>query len=314
MVTLRRKNIFLCIGLCIVAFIAVVSWRWGVGQAAQGSPTMHGRGPLNALVTVTFYGDPSSRLSMEAYVEMKRLAETFPLDLRIEYRHNVPGFRFGGIRRSQELECASRFGAFWRYLDLSMRSLDSAWPSSGAVAQKLLLPVDTYTACITDPDVAASIARDTQDARARGIADLPAVLLNGKRFTGPLSSSALQRAVTDAIALQQTSTYVPRIGAVDLWERQAEGLVPVIVDVRSKQRYHDGQINDAIPAPELAGSPDSDTVLRVMKPWLTAPLVVIITEPEKPRYELFTRLRSLGVSFVRFDDMEAARKIQGFTL
>ncbi len=306
-VSLALLVFLVAIGVSIIVYQG--KWRTPVV-----APTFHSRGPLNALVVVTLYGDPGNPISMEAYRMIRRLRDTFPLDLRLEYRHLLGSSLLNRqTLRARELECASRFGKFWTSLDLSLQFSDIQWPAAEAVAKKLDIEAEDFVSCLNDKAVAGAIAADSRDAHARGIRTAPAVLLDGKRFDGSLEFPTLWRLVTEKLSAQQTTRYVPRMSAEDLWERLNSNEPPALLDARAAPEYERSHPRGAIALPALTSVADSSTLEALVRPWKTTPLLVVIVEKQLGD-ELFSKLRSLGVSVMRFDDMDRVETMASFPL
>lgn len=300
----RRIFLFCAFGVFLVA-LAFVS----VSRAAPRMPSDHIRGPLNALVTVTVYGDSEDAASFALLHEALLLSQTFPLDLRLEYRHAPrPALPSVGSSAATVLECAGRFGVFWKTLD---SAVSSDLPQSRSAPESV--DAALWKSCLNDPSIQATIASDRADARVRGIRQAPALLLDGKRFDGSMRFDALRAAVTERLTAENTVHYVPMISAGDLWERVNEGRPLMIVDIRSKKDFTTLHLPAARSLPMTDSRIDSGTLNRVTAE-SAGQVLLVVDDGSDTQRAVLTALQRLGVSVMRFEGMEAAAKVPGLVV
>lgn len=95
------------------------------------------------------------------------------------------------VRSAIYAECAAREGQFWAFQDL-LFSGQSQWGQGGADAEtyfkayanSLKVDLERLDACVKDDTVEAVIARDTAEARFRGVSATPTFFVNGKMVVG----------------------------------------------------------------------------------------------------------------------------------
>ena len=311
----KRRSLFVFTAAVLLAAAVWGSiWFWRLSHyPPSGLALPHIRGPLNAFTSITMYADPADARSLEAYLEIRRLAETFPLDLKVEYRH-FPVSRFAWLApgRARELECAGQFATFWSYLDLSLRALGTPWPSAHAVATALAIAPNSYTACVGDRHTAATVDADRRDGVLRGIDTSPAVLVDGKRWSGALTFAALRPVITETIAARNTRGYMPIIGAAELQEALIRHRGPLVLDLRSATAYAALHIIGAVSLPreQLFANPSGlDRILASLRP---EQFVLILDDGDSgPVFDLF---KMRGISAARFEGIDAAKAIAGFPL
>lgn len=110
--------------------------------------------------------------------------------------------------------CAGRQGRFWTYHDLVFAS--QRGENQGAFARPNLLSLATFagldaatfTTCLDDPTVAASVAAETEEGRGLGVESTPTLRITGpggtKLLKGVTQPAAIAAAV-DAVAKPATS-------------------------------------------------------------------------------------------------------------
>lgn len=294
----RRIFLFGSLGAVIAVIVALSFW---FRQILPGSPSTHARGPINALAVVTLYGDVDDQASRSVALVLKLLSQTFPLDLRIEYRHATPrGLRrfVHGVRDERgssaaRLECAGLQGIFWKTLH--------------ALAQRTQLPA-LEDACLSRRDIASIIEADRTEARSRGLGNPPQVLINGKRLDPPFDFEHLRDVVTAYLATQDTRQYLPVISARDLWERQNEDRTLAIIDVRDALTFLQGHLVGAVNAPIEMLKGDSDSARKIFESF-SSQLILVVDEPQQPAVDELRGRKAEGYAVMRFEGMEAADKI-----
>jgi 2-hydroxychromene-2-carboxylate isomerase/rhodanese-related sulfurtransferase len=309
---MKRRTLFvLCVVLILAAIGVLAIVRFP--RVPRGVPSKHIWGPLNALVVVTLYGDIEERATLEAYRELRRLAETFPLSLSLEYRHfqSSPLTRWGGARAT-ELECATRVGKFWHYLDVAYASLGEA-VSPRDFPSKLVIAPEFLASCRRDRAVKATVEADRADAQARGIVSAPAVLINGTRFDGVIRFETLRAVATDLFSQGGSARYVPIMGAEELWERFGGRIPPVVVDIRDTRAFIQSHIRAAQSLPITDVEKDRAALEQLAREHASTPFLVVVGD-DSVVVEVMEFLTKSGVGVVRFEGMEAAERLSGFPL
>jgi protein-disulfide isomerase len=97
--------------------------------------------------------------------------------------------------------CAGRQNRFWDYQDILFANQtgenigDYTDQRLEAMAEKIGLDMDAFTACSGSQDAAAAVAADTLLASQNGLSSTPTFLINGKPLLGAQPYEAFQQAI-----------------------------------------------------------------------------------------------------------------------
>ncbi|GEM_PF-3841884 len=302
----NRRRLFLSLGVfAVVIASALFLWFW---RTPAGNPSNHVRGPLNALVVLTLYADPDDEESLEATRALLKLSETFPLDLRVEYRYlpqSLLGVRVA--KNALVLECAIFSGKFWSTLAALVNSEAKLLVPRAAERSLASAPP---ASCPPTRELRATVAADEREARSRGLKRAPTLLVDGVRFNDQLTIATLQQRVTERLGARDTSQYLPIMGASDLWEQLNSPRPPVILDVRSPEEFVKGHIQGVQLLSIPAASVEPEALAQALTPFLGS-LLVVVDSGSAAEQRIAFLLRALGHSVFRFEGMGEAAKIPG---
>lgn len=162
----------------------------------------HVLGPLDAEVTLVWYGDfqcPHCRTAGEAVRELKtRLGA----DLAVVYRHlPLSDIHPQAQAAAEAAEAAAAQGRFWQiWAALYENQHDLRAERLLTVADAIGLDVDRFAADLCTRRHALRVTRDVSSADDSGAAGTPTLFVNGRRYTGHIHAEALLRAARDAIS------------------------------------------------------------------------------------------------------------------
>ena len=137
-------------------------------------------GKKDAKATLVLFNSFSCGYCARTRESIMKLAEKFPDDLRIVYKH----FKRGGMDdlTSQAAECAGEQGKFWEMyniiFDKGMRG------DPGAYAKELGLNARKFNECVSTGRYKSKTGKDTNDGGMLGVRGTPSFILNDLLIQG----------------------------------------------------------------------------------------------------------------------------------
>jgi protein-disulfide isomerase len=180
------------------AGVEVVLERPRVQVSSEG-PSI---GPADAPVTIVEFSDFQCPYCQRALPALKAVADKYPQQVRIVYRHLPlesihPQARAG----AEAAECAAEDGRFWEYHDLLFEHPRAmSQPDLRRYAEQVGLDAEAFDACLSSRRHAAAIDEDVREANAVGITGTPAFVVNGIVLFGLQSEEALTRVIEEELA------------------------------------------------------------------------------------------------------------------
>lgn len=188
-------------GVLIVTALGGGIWAMRKNQGSLNA-TAHARteqkikGPAEAAVKIVEYSDFECPACQKAQVEIKRIFDAFGPQVNLTFRHfPLDSHRWSGLAH-QAAECASRQGHFWEYHD-RLFSEQLIWPKTinpyedfMRYAGELNLDLQTFGACLADPQVREDILKEKTEGKELLITGTPTFFINGERLVGPVELQA----------------------------------------------------------------------------------------------------------------------------
>jgi cyclophilin family peptidyl-prolyl cis-trans isomerase/protein-disulfide isomerase len=174
-------------------------------------------GGNNPAMTITEYSDFQCPYCAQFSSIVKDLAEKYPEDVQVVFRHfPLPSHPLGLIS-AYASEAAGRQGKFWE-MENRIFSAQSAWSGfteeqfkQWAVAQAKDLGLDTnqFSADLQDQAIIEKVMAAQQYAMDVQIPGTPFVLINGRQYDGPRDPASLE-AIVQLLRLEDRQvTYCP---------------------------------------------------------------------------------------------------------
>jgi protein-disulfide isomerase/uncharacterized membrane protein len=163
-------------------------------------------GSPDAAVTITTFSDfecPHCRLAAEMFHELvsqmqgrvKVVYKFYPLDRTC---NPAGGMHQHSCAAARAAYCASVQEKFWPFHDLVYANQTQL--SDGSFfqfAQSLQLDVREFENCWKNAGSLAPVEKDIGQGNQLGVQGTPAIYLNGRKYTGPITLSALKTAISD---------------------------------------------------------------------------------------------------------------------
>jgi protein-disulfide isomerase len=167
---------------------------------ADGGPA---RGPEHAPVTVLWYSDVTSPLSVAADRLMQQVLEAYPEDVRVVFKNRPLEFHRDGMLAHEALMASAAQGKFWAMHSVLLANQSALSAADLAnYAGQVGLNTKRFVADLSNGTFHEQVQRDVAVARDAGVNGVPVFFINGTRVDGVQSFSSL-RAIVDA-AIQKT--------------------------------------------------------------------------------------------------------------
>ncbi|MFN4148189.1 MAG: DsbA family protein [Rhodocyclaceae bacterium] len=161
-------------------------------------------GDTTAPVTIVEFFDPGCATCQAFYAPLKQLIAEHPGKLKLMIRY-AP-FQIGSEQIVALLEATRRQDEFWPVLDVLMDTQDDWKPQHEAELERvwkhlegLGLDIERLRRGMADPEIAARIKLDEEDAAALGIDTTPTFYVNGQPLTR-FGFDNLQKTVAAALS------------------------------------------------------------------------------------------------------------------
>jgi len=168
----------------------------------------HAKGAESPAVTLVEYGDFQCPACAAAYPMLKALADDYPEDLRIVYRHFlVTQPRNHTYDAARAAEAAARQDKFWEMHDLLFENQQewSGDPGYRAMfesyAEEIGLDMERFDSDFAD--AGSRVDRDLAISQDLGVASTPTFYLDGEQIENPRTYEEFAQIIEEAIAEKQ---------------------------------------------------------------------------------------------------------------
>jgi len=167
---------------------------------ADGGPA---RGPERATVTILWYSDVTSPLSVAADRLMQHVLDAYPDDVRVVFKNRPLEFHRDGVLAHEALMASAAQGKFWAMHSVLLANQGALSATDLAnYAGQIGLNTKKFVADLSSGSFHEQVQRDVSVARDAGVNGVPVFFVNGTRVDGVQSFSSFQ-AIVDA-AIQKT--------------------------------------------------------------------------------------------------------------
>ena len=158
----------------------------------------HPFGPANAPLILIEYGDYQCPSCGRAYSVIQHLQKTLKDDLRFVFRNFPLAVQHPfAMAAAQAAEAAGLQGKFWEMHDMLYENQDALDPEGlFEYASALRLDLEKFTRDMASPEVEERIAHDLYGGARSGVNGTPGFFINGFRYDGDWSFSALLTVLT----------------------------------------------------------------------------------------------------------------------
>lgn len=158
-------------------------------------------GDRSAPVTLVEFGDYESEECAKLQPVISKLLVSYEGKLKFQFRHfPLTQIHQRAHKAAEASVAAAQHGKFWEMHDLLFqhrRNLGSI--SLRGYAVEVGVKDKNFIANLADSVFGWTVREDLLDGLGLGVRDVPAIFINGERFTGAFNFSQLSKAVDDAL-------------------------------------------------------------------------------------------------------------------
>lgn len=142
------------------------------------------KGNASAPVTIVEFVDYECSHCKRAQPVLKKIAEEYPNDVRIAFKHYPLGSHTNAHLAAQAAVAAQRQGKFWAYSDKIWDNAEFLTPALlEKIAKDVGLDVAKWRKDLEAPDVKSRVDGDRAEGGTLGIQSTPTIYINGKLYT-----------------------------------------------------------------------------------------------------------------------------------
>lgn len=205
---------FLIWGSVILGMVLLVVMlaKLGSSSAPQMSLTPavsaadHKKGAENPKVTLVEYSDFQCPACGQYYPMFKQLAQEFPNDVAVVYRHYpLKQIHQNAEKAAEAAEAAGKQGKFWDMHDMLFNTqnvwdtLDKPEEQFEKYAQSLGLNIEQFKKDMTSAEVVEKVRNDENSAHSMNLRGTPTLFLNNTLIQNPQSYEQLKAMVSERI-------------------------------------------------------------------------------------------------------------------
>ncbi len=150
------------------------------------------KGPEGAPIQIIEFSDYECGACRKAESILQELEQAHPGKIRFVFKHYpLPNHVWSGLAH-RAAECANASGKFWGYHRLLYENQE-IWTKAQNPADVLMqyaaalgLNVDSFYACVVNPETAGRIASEVHEGEELKIRATPTFFINGTRLVGPV--------------------------------------------------------------------------------------------------------------------------------
>jgi protein-disulfide isomerase len=143
------------------------------------------KGPEDAPIVIYEISEFQCPFCSRVTPTVAQIAETWPNDVRIVFKHNPLGFHDNAMRAAIASMAAAKQGHFWKFHDTAFANQQALTDADlEKYAQELGMDMAQYKADIADPKLKQKVESDQSAAVALGATGTPAFFVNGVNLSG----------------------------------------------------------------------------------------------------------------------------------
>lgn len=169
----------------------------------SGSPSL---GPDNAPITLVEFSDFQCPYCALAAPRIREIVKAYPTQVRFIFKQFPLDFHPQANLAAAAALAAQKQGKFWEMHDAMYATRDLSRASLLAMAEKVGLNMQQFTADLASTQVKEAIVRDEQDGEAAGVDGTPALFINGQRYNGQIDLARLRPILDGELKPTSSST------------------------------------------------------------------------------------------------------------
>jgi len=160
------------------------------------------KGPPGAAVKLVAFYNYTCRYCREMLRIYGKLEEEFQPRAQFILRHFIPYYDPVAEGLAKGAICAAKKGRFWQWHERLLESdeLTQRWQR---VAEEMDLAGEEFSRCVASAETEEIVAADTAEARSIGVEETPALLINGRVFSGRQGIERLRAVIKRELGAEQ---------------------------------------------------------------------------------------------------------------
>jgi protein-disulfide isomerase len=144
-------------------------------------------GPRDAAITLVEFSDFQCPYCFQGAAQLHALLRAYPTQVKLIFKQYPLDIHSQAALAAAASVAAHRQGKFWRLHDAMFeKRQDLSRPSLLALARRVGLDIQRFTADLDSTEVKAVVTRDRQDGDRAGVEGTPSVFINGQHYNGSL--------------------------------------------------------------------------------------------------------------------------------
>jgi protein-disulfide isomerase len=159
------------------------------------------RGRDAAPVTIVEFGDFECPFCRQAEDTVRIILGMHPDNVRLVFRElPLPSLHPNALHAAEAAVCADHQGRFWPMHDALYENQSALAPDDlKSTAKRLGIDMDSFNACLGDPQTLKTIEEDAKAADALNINVTPYFLINGRPLSGSVPIDTFEALVSDEL-------------------------------------------------------------------------------------------------------------------
>jgi protein-disulfide isomerase len=164
------------------------------------------RGPAAAPVTLEFFADLQSPVSLPALIALEQILSKYPTQVRLQFRNFPLAFHPQAPLAHEAAMAAAAQGRFWEFTRYVLTQQESLREQDLlAEAKRLGLDEKKLAEVLAQHRYATRVEADLEAGAKRGLRGSPVVFVNGKRIDGVPSAEQLVEFIESELAATRKS-------------------------------------------------------------------------------------------------------------
>lgn len=160
-----------------------------VSIPVDGAPV---RGPKDAQITLVEFSDFQCPYCIAATPQLEAIQKAYPTQVKLIFKQYPLENHSHAAFAAVAALAAQRQGKFWQMHDALFANRDLSEQNVIALAKKIGLDMTQFQRDVHSPEIEQTMQKDIADGDHAGVEGTPTLFIDGQRFNGPLTASALK--------------------------------------------------------------------------------------------------------------------------
>lgn len=172
-----------------------------VGGTSQQKASEISIGPENVPITLIWFSDLQSELTLKTTLQVRQLLSTYPGKIRVIFKNRPLEMHSGAMKLHEAALAANAQGKFWPMHDLIIANPHKDDKQTLlAYASRLGLDLKRFESELDNGTYQIVVQNDLEEARTRGVFGTPVFFVNSVRVDGLPSQKELEQVISEQLA------------------------------------------------------------------------------------------------------------------